>query len=289
MIIWLASYPRSGNTWVRSFLSSILFSQDEKSGLINLHKIKQYPLRSHFKGLINDYKNINDIVNNWSNSQDIINLDGKIKIIKTHHLNCKINDKNFTNLNNTLGVIYIVRDPRNVITSLKNHFSRSIEESKDFLFDDHKWLGVNWNKEKTKNSFSDQKDNNFPTLIGSWKNHYNLWKNTKNNFLLIKFEDLVLNPNFEFMKIISFLKKFLEIDINKKKLENAIKLNSFKNHTIMEETKGFKEALINKKTGEKIKFFYLGPENDWKKLLDKKIATEIESEFNKEMKELGYL
>ena len=57
----------------------------------------------------------------------------------------------------------------------------------------------------------------------------------------------------------------------------------------MEETKGFIESATNKKTGEKKKFFYLGPKNDWREILDKEVTDEINSKFEPEMKELGYL
>ena len=46
MIIWLASYPKSGNTWVRSFISSILFTKDGDVDLSKLHTLKQY---EHFE------------------------------------------------------------------------------------------------------------------------------------------------------------------------------------------------------------------------------------------------
>ena len=52
MIIWLASYPKSGNTWIRTFISSIIFSKDGISSFNNLEKIPQYPMRSHFHNLI---------------------------------------------------------------------------------------------------------------------------------------------------------------------------------------------------------------------------------------------
>ena len=58
MIIWIASYPKSGNTWVRSFLSSLLYSKDGIADL-NSIRISQYPLRSHFKGLTSEFENIN--------------------------------------------------------------------------------------------------------------------------------------------------------------------------------------------------------------------------------------
>ena len=57
----------------------------------------------------------------------------------------------------------------------------------------------------------------------------------------------------------------------------------------LEKKKGFFEAKINKKTGQKIPFFNLGPKNNWKQLLDKKIIEKIENAFEKEMIELGYL
>ena len=70
---------------------------------------------------------------NWSLSQSKINLNNKTNFFKTHNMLCKIkiNDKpySFTSLENTLGVIHIVRDPRNILTSLKNHFGITDDES----------------------------------------------------------------------------------------------------------------------------------------------------------------
>ena len=63
-----------------------------------------------------------------------MNLDNKIKFIKTHHANYKIGTDGFTNLDNAKGVIYIVRDPSNVVTSIKNHFSlNTYEDVKKFI------------------------------------------------------------------------------------------------------------------------------------------------------------
>ena len=77
MIIWLASYPKSGNTWVRSFISSILFSKDGEANFDDLEKIKQYPSKKYFKNLVNNLQYINEVKKNWITSQDIINLDNK--------------------------------------------------------------------------------------------------------------------------------------------------------------------------------------------------------------------
>jgi hypothetical protein len=52
-----------------------------------------------------------------------VNLDKKIKFFKTHHINCKIGENSFTNNNNTLGTIYIVRDPRSLVESFSNFYN----------------------------------------------------------------------------------------------------------------------------------------------------------------------
>ena len=94
MIIWLASYPKSGNTWIRSIICSMLYSHN---GLFNfnlLEKIKQFPSRKSFKDFTSDFQNINELKKFWILAQEKINLDQKIKFCKTHHINCKID--NFT-------------------------------------------------------------------------------------------------------------------------------------------------------------------------------------------------
>jgi len=285
MIIWLASYPKSGNTWIRSFLTSILHTNEGNIDFNDLKKLgDQYPLRSQFKKFIKDFNNINEIKNSWINSQELLNLDNKIKFFKTHHVNCKIGSSSFTNLDNTLGVIYIVRDPRNVITSIKYHYQKSsYQEAKQFIFDENRWLGI-----VKKNNYN-IRDHDFPTLISSWKTHYNSWKIVKKNFLLIKYEELLLNPNNEFKKLIEYLKNLIEININNQKFNKAVEACSFNNLKLIEEEKGFGESLIDKETNTKKKFFNLGPNNNWKKLLDENTRLEIEEKFNLEMKELSYL
>ena len=58
--------------------------------------------------------------------------DGKIKFLKTHSCTYNIGNKYFINESNTLGSIHIVRDPRNVFLSMKNHFSMNDGEMEHF-------------------------------------------------------------------------------------------------------------------------------------------------------------
>ena len=283
MIIWLASYPKSGNTWVRSFISSILFTKDGDVDLSKLENIRQFPVGSQFTNYIDDLQDVKKVYQNWSNVQNYMNLDNKIKFLKTHHVNCKIENFEFTDDNNSLGVIYIVRDPRNVACSVKNHFSlENYDEVKNFLFREHNWLGIITDKNIKP------LDNKIPTLISSWKTNYLSWKNKTKNYLLIKYENLLENPYLEFGKISKYLENHLNVKFDEKKIKKAIKTCSFRNLQQLEKDGKFKEQTVDKQN-KSVKFFHLGPENDWKKILDKNISREIENKFKAEMEELGYL
>ena len=283
MIIWIASYPKSGNTWIRSFVSAILHTQDGNFNFKNLENIPQYPIRKQFEGLLQDFSNVDIIKKNWAISQTKLNLDNKIKFLKTHHVNCKIENHAFTNFENTLGVIYIVRDPRNVLTSLINHYSLSNQsEAKNFLFEEKNWLG--FKKENNKIHVT-----RFPTLISSWKTNYNSWKSVKKNLLLIKYENLLANPKLEFSKIIDYLEKLTKNNFDEVKIKNAINSTSFDALKDKEINEGFYESVKNKLGDGKKRFFNLGPKNKWEKLVNKSIVNEIEKQFKSEMKELNYL
>ena len=283
MIIWIASYPKSGNTWIRSFISAILYTEDGNFNFKNLESIPQYPTRKQFEGILQDFSNINIIKKNWNISQTKLNLDNKIKFLKTHHVNCKIDDHAFTNFENTLGVIYIVRDPRNILTSLINHYSLSNQtEAKKFLFEEKNWLGY---KKQNNKIYTTR----FPTLISSWKTNYNSWKNTKKNFLLIKYENLLANPKLEFIRVIDYIKKITKFNFDEKKIKNAFDSTSFDVLQEKEINEGFYESVRDKHGDGKKKFFNLGPRNQWQELVDKNIVNEIEKQFETEMKELNYL
>ena len=118
MIIWIASYPKSGNTWIRSLLSSYLFSDDGKFSFKLLKNIEQFSSKNLSLKLPENLNYQARISKSWIPSQEIINQDKKIHFFKTHNAICTINGNKFTDKLNTLAAIYIVRDPRNLITSL---------------------------------------------------------------------------------------------------------------------------------------------------------------------------
>ena len=276
MIIWLASYPKSGNTWVRLFLDN-LFSSANKFN-INNNIVGQFPLRKHFKDLNIDVNNLDDFAMNCNAAQLKINLDKKIKIFKTHNAmwNWKNGKKFFTNETNTLGVIYIVRDPRNIITSVLNYFhKKSYKNALEFMRE-NKVLG------------GGEEDHGLPTIIASWSNHYNSWKKFKKNYLLVKYEDLLKEPNKEFLKITNYLNQIGNFKFDNDKILKAVENCNFNNLSKQEDALGFAG---NSKTNKKLKqkFFNLGPKNKWENILEPGIKNEIEFSFKEEMIKLGYL
>lgn len=195
-------------------------------------------------------------------------------------MNCKVGTNAFTNSDNTLGIIYIVRDPRNIISSIKNHYSLdNYEKAKTMVFTSNQAIGTN---------HKENRETNFLTLIGSWSALYNSWKNTKKNFLLIRYEDLITNAEKELIRIIEYLKIFFEIDVSDEKIIKAINTSSFVSLKRLEKKVCLKKVHLIKKL-EKKDFFNLGPNNNWHNLLDKRKGNEIEQKFYTEMKELGYI
>ena len=280
MIIWLASYPKSGNTWVRSMLTALIYTNDGKFNFDLLDKIKQFPSQIVFKDLTNRYDDVDEIAKNWETAQDLINLNKEVKFLKTHHLKCKIGENNFTSQRNTLATIYIVRDPRNLVNSISNHYSKSLEESKKFLMTPRYLYGFKKN--------GDVKKNDIKTLLGTWSQHYNFWKTNNTNYLLIRYEDLIKDTNSALNKIIVFLKKYINIEVNDEKIKNILNTTNFQYLKNLENEGKFNENAFENINTKKT-FFYLGPKNNWKNNLDEKMKKEIENELNKEMSELGYL
>ena len=282
MIVWIASYPKSGNTWVRSIISLLLFSND---GIMQnfdlLYSIEQYPARKYFLDLVKNYNDPIEIQKNWILSQNIINRDKKTRFFKTHHIYCKYGNNAFTDNSNTLGVIHVVRDPRNLITSLKHHWSlKSPEDAKKKLFNIQTMTGL---KNQLDKAYS------FPVMISSWNNHYNAWKKINKNYLLIRYEDLINDLEKELNRVIVYLNNINKIEVDKRKINNIVKTTTFDNFKKLEDEGLFNEANLNPKTNKLKSFFNTGPNQNYTKFVNKDIKNEIEKKFYKEMKELGYV
>ena len=282
MIFWIASYPKSGNTWLRALLSSYFYSEE---GIFNqdlLKNIDQFPEKRHFSDFDYDPNIVTDTSKFWIKAQEKINLNNELNFLKTHNILGSINNSNFTNKKNTIGAIYIVRDQRNVLTSLQNHYELSKDEALKFMLSEKKYI----HDYHTKNDFSDFQ------FISSWEKNYKSWINQKIlPVKLIRYEDLNFNTLDVLKEIIEFIQNTIQEkkDFNFLKAQNAVKSTNFESMKNMEKKSGFLESILSKNDTKKIPFFHLGPKNDWKSIFDISYQNKLNSIFENNLKELNYL
>ena len=191
MIFWIASYPKSGNTWLRILLSSYYYTKDGFYDESVLKNIDQFPQKKFFNEFNYDPRVVTDTIKFWIKAQEKINQDKKLRFFKTHNACIKKDGNEFTNEKVSAGCIYVVRDPRDLCISWAYHSNYSIDQSIDFLCNPLsvlKWIN--------KSEYSILPKNIFPLqFISSWSEHIKSW--TQNDFgvpkLIIKYEDLIIN------------------------------------------------------------------------------------------------
>ena len=289
-IFWLASYPKSGNTLLRIILTSLFFTENGVFNLklleairqfestYNVYKIKDYIGKDIYK--LNDlsifYKYLLKM-----QEKKYLNFKEDFKFFKTHSGNFNINNNFFTSEENIRGVIYVIRDPRDVCISWANHTGQTYEQSIDSMIDES--LKIRWTK-GNNNLFNDY---NIPnSFLSSWDKHVISW--TSNNwrfpFLIIRFEDMVYKKGETIRIIANFFTdkygfKFHNLD---DKILNILKTTSFKNLEKEELKDGFAEAPRGKK------FFKTGTQKQWLKKLNKNQIFKLEEKFKIVMNKFNY-
>lgn len=278
MIVWIASYPKSGNTWVRSFLTSYYFCEKGLFDIQKLNSIQDYPNKQFFK---NEVKK-GEIHKHWEQSQKDLCDQKKIRFLKTHNSFITAFGKDFTSPKYSLGVVYIIRDPRNVITSVKNHNDfKTYDEALQLMQNDNAIL-------------TDYKhlNNHAKTIIvNSWRINYQSWLNNNSlRRLTIRYEDLITNPKQTFRDIVVFINAICKFNDNfdQKKFDNSLKTTNFKSLQSLEEEGKFTENVYSQNDKRKIKFFNQGPDNNWKKNLSEDLIEKMNSFYKNDLQKFGY-
>ena len=282
-IIWISSYPKSGNTWVRAIVSSLL---NTSNGVFSFELLKLIPVFENIKrysflkksnpiGYSKLNNHIKYISKYWNESQKLLifneNLSKNLNIFKTHSANLKVGNNIFTNSDLTLGNIYIVRDPREIVISYSKYTGKTIDQTVDLL--------------SSKGTILLPEKNLTLTLISSWDVHYKSWQMLEVPTLLIKYEDLLNNTRNEIIKIAKFLSIILELNQNKfnsiiYNVNNSTHIDKFRKY---EKNFGFNEA------SKYSNFFGKAETSSWKGILSAKTILRIENIFKATMMELSYL
>ena len=272
MITWLASYPKSGNTWLRCFLAAYVtgrldinhlspFSHDDMSpplwqlispkSLDRLNGHEAFALRGHF------------LLTLLSCNQ------GKV-VIKTHSGVGMVNE--FPTIPEILTerAVYLVRDPRDVALSQAHHLQISPEEVVKAMGDP---------------SAIHTKGPGLYSAIGSWSQNAMGWATSKRFPVhVVKYEELCHAPAETFRKIL----EFLNFRMDEERLTKAVELASFANLAAQEKTKGFREAYQPEGHDRPVTFFRRGTIGLWRDELEPDLVSRIERDHGEAMEFFGY-
>lgn len=272
-IVWLASYPKSGNTWTRIFLANYLANLDQPVSVNQIHRFGMGDSMVRTYRMVNGGKDPD-----LSNYDDTIRLrhrvlagisgnQADVNFVKTHNLYGKAMGIDLIPPQITRCAIYIVRNPLDVTLSFGRHFGQSPEEAVKSMADsDH----VTSPGQKSVWQF-----------LGSWSDHVSSWT-TKHPFpcLVMRYEDMLSNPEETFGKALDII----GIPVEKERLKKAIRFSSFEETVKQEDKHGFKEA--SKKAD---RFFAKGKAGQWREDLSPDLINKTKRWHRKTMKKFGYL
>ena len=274
-IIWLASYPKSGNTWFRVFLTNLLSDSDTPA---NINDLAETSISSSRK-IFDEYTGLSsaDLTND-----EIDKLRPDVYRLQSEESNDllfkKVHDKfYFVEDNKPLfppeisrGVIYLIRNPLDVLVSFAYHSARPVDKMISVL-------------NNPKYAFCDKNDklqNQLRQILGSWSDHVRSW--TEQKFIpvhVIRYEDMI-NKTFESFKAAVH---FLGIEKTDLEIKDAIQKSDFKILSDQEKGDGFKEKMIKSKS-----FFRKGKIGDWRNHLNEEMKNQIIKNHKEIMMKYGY-
>ena len=275
-IVWLASYPKSGNTWFRILLSN-LFSDSLHP--VNINDLTETTISSN-RSIIDSYLGIHS---SELSAEEIDKLRPQVfkrfsdekegtAYVKTHEawtLNSRGNPIFPEEI--TKGVIYLIRNPLDIAISYSYHNSETIDETISILNDDFSRL-------------CDKKDKiNIQTqqILTSWSNHVSSWTDdSKLPVHVIRYEDMLDHPLKSFKSAVDFL----DLNYEESEIINAINNSSFDTLKAMETSDGFKERGIHSEA-----FFRKGKSSEWETVLSLTQINEIVKHHSKILSKYGYL
>ncbi len=271
-LIWLASYPKSGNTWMRAFLHNLL---QNPARPVPINSLDSMTLGDSQKAW---YQACADRPLEQMGLEEILALTPQVHrrmmgahpdsiFVKTHNFLGKIKGIPLITLDCTAGAIYIMRNPLDVAISLAHHFGMTIDQAIDML--------------NSPDAMTPEDDLNIPQFYQSWSDHVSSWCETPGHGLhIVRYEDMLEHPRKTFRGVAGFL----GLNPPAERLRKAIKFSSFRVLQNQEKAGGFKEKAVNAE-----RFFRAGRSGQWKKDLTPEQVERIVRAHGPLMEKYGYL
>ncbi|TDQ81977.1 sulfotransferase domain-containing protein [Dongia mobilis] len=275
-ILWLASYPKSGNTWLRAFIHNLLRQADPKAGAAPVD-INDMNRLTTGDSLVQWFRHLDPRPPLAWSRQDVAAMrrgaqlammaskPGTV-IAKTHNALLELHGHPTINMDLTAGAIYVVRNPLDLVISLADHYGVDIDKAIEVMGD-------------TNNG--GLADGNIVFEIhSSWSVHVKSWTHQAHPGLhVVRYEDMLAKPREAFGGIA----RFMGLNPPRDKLEKAIELSSFKNLRQQEEAKGFQE-----KSQKGSRFFRVGKAGQWLETLTPAQIERIVAQHQEQMARFGY-
>jgi aryl sulfotransferase len=275
-IVWLASYPKSGNTWFRAFLSALLNPENSEVDINNMHLTTIASSRQLFDELVGvpsadltpeEINRLRPFVyrHNALVSDEVIYQ-------KVHDAYTLLSDgQPLFPTDITKAVIYFIRNPLDIVVSFSYHLSTSIDKT----------IAIMNNPEYAFCQRTDKLNNQLRQCLSNWSGHVKSWvDNSGLRILVIRYEDMHNSPVDTFSRAVSFI----GINNSPEKIEIALEQASFNRLRQQEIEKGFCE----KSTGSS-SFFRKGIVGDWKNTLTKEQVNRVIEMHGNMMKRFGYV
>ncbi len=271
-LVWLASYPKSGNTWLRVFLHNLLRAPARP---MNINEIDSFTLGDSHAAW---YRKFTDLPHEQLSLQQLAELRPKVHrammqahpdsvFVKTHSFLGESQDVPLITMDCTVGAIYVVRNPLDVVLSFADHYGLSIDRAIEAMARDD---GVTAPTEQNVREF-----------ISSWSRHVKSWTQEPNpQLLVLRYEDMLDLP----LKTFGRTARFLGVKPPRARLAKAIRFSSFKTLRRQEDTAGFKE-----RSDKSQRFFRAGKKDQWKDKLTPEQVRAIVERHREEMSRFGYV
>lgn len=271
-ILWLASYPKSGNTWTRIFLANYLFAREEPMPINQVHRVgmgdaiaKTYRAVARRPIDTGDHKGM--LALRPAVLRAIANNKADINFVKTHNIRDKAMAVELIPPHLTRGAVYILRNPLDLVLSYARHYAMDLPATVAAIG-------------RTDNVVMGDATS-VPQYLGNWSKHVRSWtKNAPFPVLTLRYEDMQTDPGAAFTKLLKHIGMVPEPE----RLARAIRFSSFDEVAKQETEHGFIE-----KSPTAEKFFHSGKAGQWKEKLDPALIERIETEHGPMMRKYGYL